>query len=96
MQQSGDAKGVLAYLSDHPATSERIEHVNAFIAQQAIPGNALNAEAYARIRQRLAVMPTATPGAAGAPAAAPPPAASSRPPAAAPPAAPPPAAPPPR
>jgi beta-barrel assembly-enhancing protease len=92
MQQSGDAKGVLAYLSDHPATSDRIEHVNAFIAQQAIPGSALNAEAYARVRQRLAALPTATPGTAGAPAAAPPPAA----PAGGPPAAaPPPAAPPP-
>lgn len=98
MQQSGDAKGVLAYLSDHPATSDRIEHVNAFITQQAIPGTALNTEAYTRARQRLALLPTATPGAvgaAGAPAAAPPPAPAGRPPAAPPPSAPPPAAPPP-
>src|SRR4051812_41816014 len=98
MQQSGDAKGVLAYLSDHPATSDRIEHVNAFIAQQAIPGSALNVDEYGRVRQRLALLPTATPGApgaAGAPAAAPPPAAAGRPPAAAPPPARPPAAPPP-
>src|SRR3569623_1365446 len=85
MQQSGDTTGVMAYLSDHPATQDRVNHVNAFIASQHLAGTELGAAPYARIRGRLAVLPTAAPAAPGAaPAAAPP---SAAPPAAAPPAA---------
>jgi len=91
MQQSGDTTGVMAYLSDHPSTQERVNYVNAYIASQHLAGTELGAAPYALIKQRLASLPTATPAAPGAaPAAAPPRAA---PPAAAPPAAaPPPAA----
>jgi predicted Zn-dependent protease len=87
MQQSGDTSGVMTYLSDHPATQDRINHVNAFIAQQGISGAELGAQPYAVIRQRLAILPTATPSAAP-PVAQPAPSAP-------PPAAPPPVAPPP-
>ena len=90
MQQSGDMTGVMAYLSDHPSTQERVNYVNAYIASQHLAGAELGAAPYARIRGRLAVLPTAAPAAPGAaPAAAPP---SAAPPAAAPPAAAPPAA----
>jgi len=96
MEKSGDTPGLLAYLSDHPATSDRIAHVNAYVAQNGLAGSELGAATYGQIRQRLATLPTATPAAAGAaPAAAPPPSAA---PAGTPPpaAAPPPAAPPPK
>ena len=91
MQQSGDTTGVMAYLSDHPSTQDRVNHVNGFIASQHLAGVELGAAPYARIRQRLAMLPSATPVPAGvAPATAAPPRAA--PPAAAPPAAAPPAA----
>jgi predicted Zn-dependent protease len=91
MQQSGDTSGVMTYLSDHPATQDRINHVNAFIAQQGLTGAELGTQPYDVIRQRLAILPTATP--AAAPSSAPPvarPAPSAPPPAAPPPVAPPP------
>jgi len=91
MQQSGDTTGVLAYLSDHPATQDRIAHVNAYIVQQGLSGGTLGDVTYARIRQRLAALPTAVAGPVPVAGAAP---AASLPPAAAPPpAAPPPSAP---
>ena len=90
MQQSGDTAGIMTYLSDHPATQDRINHVNGFIAEQHLAAVELGAAPYARIRQRLSILPSAAPAPAGlAPVAAPP---SAPPPAAAPPAAPPPGA----
>ncbi|HEY2903364.1 MAG TPA: M48 family metallopeptidase [Polyangia bacterium] len=83
--QVGDVSGLGAYLSDHPATQERIDHLNAYIAAQHIAGANLGAAPYAGIKQRLAVLPTATPAPSG----------SSARPVAPPPSAPPPAAPPP-
>jgi len=81
--QSGDVGGVLAYLSDHPPTQDRIDHINAYTTQHGLTGAELGTGPYAAIRQRLAALPTttaaATPG--GAPPSAPPPAAA-RPPAA--------------
>jgi predicted Zn-dependent protease len=89
-QKEGSSPKLLTYLSDHPATQDRIEHVNRFIAEQHITGTNLGTESYARIRQRLATLPTATPATTTAPAPA------ARPSGSPPPAAPPPAAPPPK
>ena len=81
-QKTGDVSGLSAYLSDHPATQDRIDHLNGYIADQHLAGSYQGGASYARVRQRLATLPTAAPAAGAAPAA--------------PPAAPPPAAPPPR
>jgi predicted Zn-dependent protease len=89
MQQSGDTTDMMIYLSDHPATQDRINHVNGFIAAQHLAAVELGATPYARIRQRLAILPSATPAPVGAAAAAAPPRAAPLP------AAPPPSAPPP-
>ena len=86
-EQEGGSPGLLVYLSDHPATQDRLDHLNAYIAAQQIGGTNLGADAYGRIRQRLATLPTA--------AAASTPAKNSPPASAPPPGAPPPAAPPP-
>lgn len=86
-QKEGNTPHVMAYLSDHPATQDRIDHLNGVIAQLPAPGRNLGAEAYAHIHQRLATLPSASP-VAGSNSGAPP--------AAAPPAAAPPSAPPPR
>jgi len=91
MQQTGDTTGIMAYLSDHPPTQDRINHVNGFIAQQHLAAVELGAAPYARIRQRLTILPVATGPVSPAPAAA----RSAAPPSAPPPAAAPPAAPPP-
>ena len=91
MQQTDDTTGIMAYLSDHPPTQDRINHVNGFIAQQHLAAVELGAAPYARIRQRLTILPVATGPVSPAPAAA----RSAAPPSAPPPAAAPPAAPPP-
>ncbi len=77
-QKSGDVSGLTAYLSDHPATQDRIDHLNGYIAQQGVSGGDLGIPSYARMLQRLATLPTAAPAkpsAAGAPPAAAPPSA---------------------
>ena len=87
-EQEGNSPSLLVYLSDHPATQDRLDHLNTYIAAQQLGGTNLGADAYGRIRKRLATLPTApaaggTPAKTSAPASAPPPVA------------PPPAAPPP-
>jgi predicted Zn-dependent protease len=68
-QQEGRSPAVLTYLSDHPATGDRITHINEFIAANRLGGANLGAEPYARMRKRLSQLP---PSPAKKPAGAPP------------------------
>jgi predicted Zn-dependent protease len=85
-KSEGASPKLLSYLSDHPATGDRIDHLGAFIASEHLAGSNLGASEYGLMKTRLLTLPTAAPAKAqsGTPAGAPPPAA------------PPPAAPPPR
>ncbi|MEO8214389.1 MAG: M48 family metalloprotease [Myxococcales bacterium] len=73
-KQEGSVPGVLTYLSDHPATSERIEHLNQYIASQGLTGTGTGQVAYDQMRKRLKTLPVVKPakGSTGAPAGAPP------------------------
>lgn len=74
-QSEGRSPAVLTYLSDHPATGDRIVHIDQFIAAQHLGGTNLAAEPYARMRKRLAQLPPSPPKRpAGAPPAGAPPA----------------------
>jgi predicted Zn-dependent protease len=53
-RQEGNSPRFLAILSDHPATPDRIDHVNAFIGQHGLRGNELNVAQFAPIKQRVA------------------------------------------
>jgi predicted Zn-dependent protease len=68
-QSEGRTPAALTYLSDHPATGDRIVHINQFIAANNLVGTNLGAEPYARMRRRLAQLP---PSPAKRPAGAPP------------------------
>jgi predicted Zn-dependent protease len=73
----GTSPAILNYLSDHPATGDRIAHINDYIASQNLAGTNLGAPEYAKIRKRLETLPSATPAPAakkpaGPPAGAPP------------------------
>jgi len=84
-KSEGASPKLLSYLSDHPATGDRIDHLGAFIASQHLAGSNLGVSEYGLMKTHLLTLPTAAPatGQSGAPAGAPPPAA--RPPAAPPP-----------
>jgi predicted Zn-dependent protease len=77
-QAEGRSPAVMTYLSDHPATGDRIVHINQYIQANALTGANLGAGPYARMRQRLRQLPPSPAkrpaGAApsGAPPAAPP------------------------
>ena len=71
--KEGNTPGVLAYLSDHPATQDRIDHLNSYMTEQGLNGTDLGAAAYGRIRKRLDTLPTATSTAGAPPAVASPP-----------------------
>jgi predicted Zn-dependent protease len=68
-KSEGSSPAVLTYLSDHPATGDRIVHIDQFIAAQQLGGTNLGAEPYAHMRRRLAQLP---PSPAKRPAGAPP------------------------
>jgi predicted Zn-dependent protease len=53
-KQEGNIPGMLAILSDHPATPDRINHVNAYIRQHNLHGSVVNAPQFASIKQRVA------------------------------------------
>jgi predicted Zn-dependent protease len=53
LQKQGSEPKVLSWLSDHPATADRIEHINALIAENHLTGSDLGAERLAPIKQRL-------------------------------------------
>lgn len=65
--KEGNTPGILAYLSDHPASQDRINYLNSYMTKHGLTGAELGTAAYGRIRARLATLPTATPAAAGAP-----------------------------
>jgi predicted Zn-dependent protease len=52
--QEGNSPRFLAILSDHPATPDRIDHVNAYIAQKGLRGTNTGATAFGPIKQRVA------------------------------------------
>jgi predicted Zn-dependent protease len=59
--QEGNSPRFLAILSDHPATPDRIDHVNAFIQQKGLSGSNTNVAAFAPIKQRVAQHVSRTP-----------------------------------
>lgn len=72
--QEGHTPKILSYLSDHPATQDRIDHLNEYIAKNNLTGHELNAAPYAAIKQRvLSRPPPPAGGAAPAPGGAAPP-----------------------
>lgn len=70
--KEGNQPGFLAYLSDHPASQDRIDYLNSYMAKHGLTGAELGTIAYARIRARLATLPVAAPATAAPPVAAPP------------------------
>jgi len=52
--KEGKTSQVMAWLSDHPATPDRIAHITRFIAEHNLSGSDLGAERLAPIKQRLA------------------------------------------
>lgn len=82
-KSEGSTPGILTYLSDHPATEDRIAHINAYVVSQKLGGTNLGTDAYAKLRKRLAALPASP---AKAPAKAAPGGAPPAPPAGAPPA----------
>ncbi len=54
LAMQGSQSKLLTWLSDHPATSDRIEHINDIIAENHLTGSDLGAERLAPIKKRLA------------------------------------------
>jgi predicted Zn-dependent protease len=52
-KQEGNSPRFLAILSDHPATPDRIDHVNQYIAQHGLRGGNTNVAAFAPLKQRV-------------------------------------------
>lgn len=59
--QEGSSPKFLAILSDHPATPDRIAHVNAYIAQNKLSGSVTNAPAFTSMKKLVAAHKPATP-----------------------------------
>ncbi len=53
LNKQGRENKALTFLSDHPATSDRIEHMKAFIAENHLTGSDLGSERLAPIKQRV-------------------------------------------
>lgn len=49
----GSTSGISTWLSDHPATDQRIAHIKAYIAEHGLKGSDLGAERFAPIKARL-------------------------------------------
>ncbi len=64
-KQEGNSPRFLAILSDHPATPDRIDHANAYIAQHNLTGTVTNAAAFGAIKQRVAAHKPAAPTSTG-------------------------------
>jgi predicted Zn-dependent protease len=60
-KQEGNSPRFLAILSDHPATPDRIDHVNAFIQSHNLTGATLNAPQFHTVKQRVAAHVSASP-----------------------------------
>lgn len=71
--QTGDTSGILTWLSDHPATSDRIAHITAYTQQNALAGKDLGADRFLPIRKKIQSMPAAPAAgpSSGAPSAGP-------------------------
>ncbi len=57
LQKQGRESKALTFLSDHPATSDRIQYIQAFIAENHLTGSDLGAERLSPIKQRLTSHP---------------------------------------
>jgi predicted Zn-dependent protease len=64
IKRHGSATGLQAYLSDHPATAERIDHVNAYIAEHGYTGEATNRQDYTSMKRYLVTLPAGRPAVA--------------------------------
>lgn len=75
--KSGDTSGLATWLSDHPATSDRINHINSYIAARQLGGSDVGADRFSAIRARVEKLPpgsgTSTPTKPGSTPASPPP-----------------------
>jgi len=69
-QKEGQVPGVLVFLSDHPATPDRVSHVSGYITQQSLTGSDLASERFAPIKAMVARGVSSAPASA---LAAPPP-----------------------
>jgi predicted Zn-dependent protease len=70
-QQEGQSPAAMVFLSDHPATPDRVTHVSAYITEHALTGSDLGADRFAPIKAMVARGVASAPAsAAAAPAAA--------------------------
>lgn len=76
--KEGNLPKVLSYLSDHPATADRIAHVNQLIAQRGLTGNLLNVAQFSAIKARLGGTVSPSAGSTPSPTPQPQPASSGR------------------
>ncbi|MEO6950764.1 MAG: M48 family metallopeptidase [Polyangia bacterium] len=58
--QQGSTPKLLSFLSDHPATPDRVAHVNAYIAQHHLGGTELGQSRFLSIRQRIPAVASST------------------------------------
>ena len=72
-QKEGQVPGALVFLSDHPATPDRVSHVSAYIAQHALAGSDLGAERFSPVKAMVARGVASAPASAVAPPPPPPP-----------------------
>jgi predicted Zn-dependent protease len=70
--KEGQVPGALVFLSDHPATPDRVSHVSAYITQQSLGGSDLGAERFAPIKAMVARGVASAPASAVAPPPPPP------------------------
>ena len=63
----GDTSTLTTWLSDHPATSSRITHINSYAQQNGLNGKDLGADRFVAIRARVAALPPSS-GVSNAPA----------------------------
>jgi len=72
--QEGNVPGALVFLSDHPATPERVDHILRYIGSRRLSGAETGVDRFAPMRARLAALPPrAIAPAAPAPPPPPPP-----------------------
>ena len=57
LKMQGSESKVLTFLSDHPATSDRIQHIQQYIAENHLTGSDLGADRLAPIKQQLTSHP---------------------------------------
>jgi predicted Zn-dependent protease len=81
-KQEGNSPRILAILSDHPATADRINHITPYIRHHNLHGATVNAPQFASVKQRVAAhVPAAPPpGGTPPPSGNPPPPSGNRPP----------------